>query len=337
MTGSVLSNTTPPSDAPPATNTPPVDTSGSSAPSLVSSTPPATSTTPSSDAPPATNTPPVDTPAAANTPPVDTANDWAAIKERIANGDEKLLQRLSRYSTLEAALKGGIEAQNKLGSLKPLQPIGKDSTPEEIAEYRKAHGIPDAPEGYELNLPEGIVLGDDDKPIADNFLKLAHEHNIPPAAVNAIIANHLQQRDKQIQEQAEFDYTTQLETEKELSSENVWGRETKVNVNLINQMLSSAPPGVKENLEHARLPNGKLLGNDTDTLVYLATLAREVNPYATLTGSRDDALPSIQAEMQQLEKLMGDHSSEYWKGPSAGAKQKRYLELVELKSKIQGR
>lgn len=274
-----------------------------------------------------------------NEQPTESVSDnWSTIRERVANGDEKLLKRLSRYSTLDEALRAGVEAQNKIGSLKPVQALTKDSTPEEIAAYRKANGIPETFDGYEINLPDGIVLGDNDKPIADAFLKIAHEHNLPPNAVNAIISSHLQLQEQAVQSQQEFDLNSQNEAQRQLKSSEVWGNEAKVNINLINDMFSNnAPPEVREMLEHARLPNGNLLGNDVPTLKFLASLAREVNPYATIAGASDDALSTIDAEMGELEKLMGDHKSDYWKGPTAEAKQKRYAQLIGLKNNIKSR
>lgn len=271
-------------------------------------------------------------------PTESVADNWSAVRERVANGDEKLLKRLSRYSTLDEALRAGVEAQNKIGSLKPVQALTKDSTPEEVAAYRKANGVPETPDGYDINLPDGIILGDNDKPIADAFLKIAHEHNLPPTAVNAIISSHLQLQEQAVQSQQEFDLNAQNEAQKQLKSSEVWGNEAKVNINLINDMLSNnAPPEVREMLEHARLPNGNLLGNDVPTLKFLASLAREVNPYATIAGASDDALSTIDAEMGALEKLMGDHTSDYWKGPTANAKQARYAQLIGLKNNIKSR
>lgn len=60
-------------------------------------------------------------------------------------------------------------------------PPGEGSTPEEIAEYRKQVGAPDDITGYKFKpekLPDGIIW---DEAGTGDFLKLAHDHNIPAA------------------------------------------------------------------------------------------------------------------------------------------------------------
>lgn len=264
--------------------------------------------------------------------------DWAKLREQLADGDDKVLKRLSRYATLKDAIKAGVEAQNKIGSIKAIQPITKESTPEEIAAYREAHGIPESPDKYEIKLPDGMVLGEEDKPMVDEFLKLAHENNIPAPVANALIAQQLAAREQLIEQQEAKDSQDLIDARKTLTSNDVWGSEAKLNINLINNMLDGAQPGLKEQLMGARLANGKLLGNDPDALLWLASVARDLNPLATVTPSSGmSTLQTVEEEIASLEKLMGDSNSDYWKGPNAQAKQDRYRALVEAKLKMQSK
>lgn len=71
------------------------------------------------------------------------------------------------------------------------------STPEEVAEFRKALGIPEKPDDYlgslkPQALPEGVQF---DESMAKAAAELAHKHNIPPAAMKELAAlqiNHVQ-------------------------------------------------------------------------------------------------------------------------------------------------
>ena len=254
------------------------------------------------------------------------STDWAALRVKVANGDEKILNRLSRYGTLEEALRGGVEAQNKLGAIKKPITISAESTPEDIAAYRKENNIPDSPDGYELDLGDGLVLGEYDKPIADEFLKVAHEHNLPPKAVNAIIAQQLKLQAAAVEEQENQDLNDRTSTSAALTSESMWGKEAKLNANLVANMLEDTPPGVREGLLQARLPNGKLLGNDVEAMTWLATTARKLNPYATVvpTPGRDVAA-TVEAEMKAIEAKMG--TPEYTKDE---AMQQRYRDLITI-------
>ena len=42
-------------------------------------------------------------------------------------------------------------------------------------------------------------------------------------------------------------------------------------------------------------------------------------------------------EIASIEKLMGDRSSDYWRGPKANDIQQRYRDLVEARDKTTGR
>jgi hypothetical protein len=84
-----------------------------------------------------------------------------------------------------------------------------------------------------------------------------------------------------------------------------------------------------------RLANGTLIANDPSMLRWLASLSREVNPTATVVpGSGVNAAQAIQSEMQNLQTMMGDRSSEYWKGPKAEALQARFRDLASVQDKI---
>jgi hypothetical protein len=64
-----------------------------------------------------------------------------------------------------------------------IVPPTEKSSPEEVAAYRKAIGVPESPEGYQLKpeqLPEGVTW---DESVAKRAAELAHKHNVPAAAM----------------------------------------------------------------------------------------------------------------------------------------------------------
>lgn len=292
---------------------------------VTDSAPAGTSETPAAAAPAPAPAAPTETTA---TPEAKGPEDWAAARTRIANGDEKVLQRLNRYSTQDEFIKAGLEAQNKIGAIKTRAPLTKDSTPEEVSAYRKANDIPEAPADYKIAMPDGLVLGEQDKVVAGKFQEIAHKHNLPTAAVNEIIAGQMKIQNEMIAEQQAADNLGLQEAQAALGSPEVWGSEVKLNLNLINGMLDSAPAGVKDQLLGARLADGSLLGNNVDTLKWLSTMARELNPYATVTPGGNGNSQTIDTEMAELQKLMGDRKSDYWVGPLAAAKQERFRALA---------
>lgn len=83
-----------------------------------------------------------------------------------------------------------INAQRLVGKKGVFIPNEK-SPPEEVAEYRKALGIPDSTEGYQIKpekLPDGMSWDDND---AKQFVEIAHRNHIPPRAMKELVNAHV--------------------------------------------------------------------------------------------------------------------------------------------------
>lgn len=90
------------------------------------------------------------------------------------------------------------------------------SKPEEIAEFRKALGVPENPEDYlgvlkPEALPEGVQF---DENLAKQAAELAHKHNIPPAAMKELAALQIGQMQAMTQASNQM-VMQQLETGKQ--------------------------------------------------------------------------------------------------------------------------
>ena len=89
---------------------------------------------------------------------------------------------------VESMAKGFNGLEQLLGKkAHAIIPPNEKSTPEEIAEYRKAIGVPESPEGYKLKpeqLPDGVTWDDS---VAKRAAELAHRHNIPAAAMSELM------------------------------------------------------------------------------------------------------------------------------------------------------
>ena len=106
--------------------------------------------------------------------------DW---RKTVSKDDAKVLARLERYASPEAAMQALIAAQNRIaaGELKPV--LGKNATPEQVAEYRAALGIPEAPDKYDLGKDAAGIAPELLSPV----LKHAHETNQTPEQVKATL------------------------------------------------------------------------------------------------------------------------------------------------------
>lgn len=319
-------------DATPATGTSPAapTTDTTTAPPVAPAAAPVADTT--------TTVAPADTTTAAPTTTTTseaapTPSDWASLRTQYSKGDEKLEKRLARYSSAEAALDALVAAQNKIASGQVKSPLPENATPEQVNEWRAENGIPTKAEEYEIKLSNGLVLGDDDKPYVDKFLSQALEANMKPEQVNKVLDWYYQNQDAQIAELKVADQAAAQAAAEEMRKE--WGSEYKLNFNMINSMLDTAPEGVKDQILGARLADGAPLGSNPAVLRWLATTARELNPTATVVPTQgSNAAATIEAELASITKLMGDHKSEYWKGPTSERLQTRYRELVSVQEKL---
>ena len=126
-----------------------------------------------------------------NTPPAGLLNEDGSFSEgwldRLPESLAEAKPTLGKFQSFGDLAKGYVSLQSLMGSKANAVVIpGEKSTPEEIAAYRKAVGVPDAPEGYQLKpeqLPEGLSWDDE---LAKGFAEIAHKHNIPPAAMKEL-------------------------------------------------------------------------------------------------------------------------------------------------------
>jgi hypothetical protein len=259
-----------------------------------------------------------------------TASDW---REKMASGDEKVLKQLERYATPDQVAKALIETKRKISAGEFKKPLAADASPEDVAAWRQENGIPESFDKYEVKLSNGMVIGEEEKPFVDEFLKVAHAVNATPETVNKMLGWYYETTDARAEEQIQSDLAYKREAEETLRSE--WGADYKTNLNLLNSVFDTAPEGLKQNLMSARLADGTVLGNNPEALKFLAGLAREINPIATVVpGAGAGAPQAIADEIAKLTKLAGDYDSEYWKGPNSANMQKRLDDLLAAQSRM---
>lgn len=256
-------------------------------------------------------------PAAAITP--DWPADW---RTKAAAGDEATVKMLERFaSPLDLVKK--IREQDKLissGQLK--QPLPKDATPEQLAEYRKQNGIPESADKYEINLPEGFKIDANDKPVIDAILGAAHSKNASPEVVNAMIAAYYQQ---------EAAFNNQMEESRDKYHQacddilhKEWGGEYRGEVNRINNLLATFPDDARAALQDGKDNNGMRLLDNIGLMRGLAALSRQLNPVTTiLPGSGGDQAQSVDTEIAAIEKRFSGSKEEadaYYKDAPAQAR-----------------
>lgn len=276
------------------------------------------------ETPPPANTPPSPPPASNDgsgdktlTIQADWPADW---REKSAGEDKDFIKQLSRFSTPADLAKSYSELQKKVssGEYKKNIPFPKDGTPEQQNEWRKEVGIPESPDKYDLKFDNGLVIGEDAKPIVDKWLAKAHQLNMPPEYVKGGIASYME-IEQEIAAQAvkqERDFT--VKTEESLRQK--WGPEYLPNKNLAeNFAVNTFGPDIGKAIMQA----------GPEAVEALVRLSRDLNPAMTVVPNSSDPSASIADEIKQLEGQMGTME---WK--SDKSKQQRYLDLIEARGRM---
>lgn len=281
---------------------------------------------PAAPAPAAAAAPPAD-PAA---PPVTDPATPPATPEwrtRMAKGDEKLLKRLERYATDADVANALVHAQDRIAKgIKPT--LDANATPEQVKEYRTLLGVPEKPEDYKLELAGGRVVGDEDRPMVDAFLKEMHAAHAPPALVNAAINAYYARQDAAIEAREDLDLDQKVACTTQLKED--FGSEFKENMLAVAGLLDILPTGVGDALRGARLADGTALFNDPNVVRGLVQLARDLNPAASVVpGSGGNAAQTVAEKIKALTDVMATRDL-------TPAERKQLTELNEAQERLAG-
>lgn len=286
--------------------------------------------TPPAPADPAGDPPPPADPAGDTPPASDFEKDW---RSALSKGDGDLLKFLGRYQSPDSAIKKFKEINDDIKAGKYRKPIGDDATDEEKAAYRKEQGIPDTADGYYDKLPEGLVVGDDDKPFVGKFLAEMHAVDAPPAMVNAALDSYYAILQEQAETQA--DVARQAEQAGVEALRGEWGADYKRNLNVMHSYLDTLPKPVAEAFRFGKGGDGVPLGYNPEVLKWLTGQALEANPVATLVpGAGANQASAIADEMAEIEGIMRSDRDRYNKDDKMQA---RYRELITGKMKLEGK
>jgi len=249
-------------------------------------------------------------------------------RDAFAGDDEKFKSQLERYNT-PADLGNAFREQRATisgGNLKTG--LAEGATEDDIKAYRETNGIPLESDGYLENLPEGLVLGEDDKEIFADFAGAMHEMNVEPAVMHKVIDWYNGFAEDQQDTLAEIDHSHHQETEDALRTE--WGTDYRANINLVGSLIESTFGEENANaLLNARDAEGRAIMNIPGVLEGLANLSRKINPVAQLapkSGRTPDQ--TLEDEIGEIEKYMKEDRAKYNKDEKAQA---RLRELYQIR------
>jgi hypothetical protein len=268
------------------------------------------------------------------------------IAEHAAAGDEKAfkreMKRLERISD-PAAIYGmyrELEAKFDKGGL--LRVPGEGASEEEVKAFHKAIGVPEDAKEYveNLSLPDGVQLGDRDKELAGDFATDMHEAGLTQSQMDKAMSWYFKNEEARAAHVDQLDDQNRDETMRALKEE--FGPALQRNVNAISTLFAYAPGGGDMQNENAlfnrllsgRMADGTIIGDDVDMNKFLISLAKEVNPVATVVDNADATGKTIDEELKEISNLRRTDRQAYNKDVKL---QERERELIAAQQKQQAR
>lgn len=252
--------------------------------------------------------------------------DW---RTQIAGTDEAIAKRLSRYSSPKDVANALLSVQNRISSGELRSALPKNATEDQVKAWRQENGIPDAPDKYELKLADGLVVGEDDKPLIDNLLKSMHKVNAPAGIASEVVNFYYQTKEAEEAKRQQADADAARAASDALHAE--WGAEFRPNMNMIDGLLDTAPAGVKDLIKFGRLSDGTPIMANPDAIRWLNNMAREINPVTTVVPNAGaNVSGAIEDEIAKIEKTMRTDRKAY----NADEKmQARYRDLLNARER----
>jgi hypothetical protein len=245
---------------------------------------------------------------------------------------EELKPTLERYSTEQDFGKAFMELRKQNSQRMAVQPKPDNGTEEDLAKWREAVGIPEEPGAYLENLPEGTVLGEDDKVIFSSLAESLHSSDVKPDVLHGIIDWYNGYRDEEMAaiETQDASDATQVS---DLLREEMGVGEFRANINIINSFIESElGEEMGQLLVNARGGDGKALFNNPEILKFFAKTARQVVPQSTIVGNTEGSMQGMMDRKKELEGWMGAPTGspewkKYWEDKDASDE---YLKILTV-------
>lgn len=254
----------------------------------------------------------------------DIATDW---RRGVAGDDDKYYADLQRFNTPADYGNSFREAQQTIRSGNLKAALGEDATDEDVQAYREANGIPLEVEGYFKNLPEGVVVGEDDQELFNQFAGEMHGLNVPPEVMHKVVDWYNGFAENEQAARLEADGVDKEEANVALRES--WGADYTANMNLVTGFLKSTfGEEAEQQLLNGRFQDGRAFLNDPRIMQGLAAVARVVNPIHQLVPGGGDPEQTLNDEIAEIEGFMRTNRHEYNQDQG---KQDRLVQLYQLR------
>lgn len=264
---------------------------------------------------------------AATTTETTATPDWRA---RLAGEDKTFLKTLDRYASEADFGKAHRALHQKLSSGEYKRDLPENATDEEKGAWRKERGVPDKVEGYEVKLPDGLVLGESDAPVVDLFKAFAHGKNYTPQQFNEALGWYYETQDALASQRSDADATFKTKAEDELRAE--YGNDYRRNMNVLGTVRDSMPEGLAANLLAGRLADGTKIGDSPAVIRWMVQQGLEINPAGTLLpSSGGDHGKTVTARLEEIRVFRRENPDKYDQDKKLQAEE---LQLLDAQTKL---
>lgn len=224
--------------------------------------------------------------------------DW---RKRLTGGDEKMMKRISRFASEASFAKAAFDSMDKLRQMPAnTGKLPDNATDEQRAEWRKAQGIPEKADAYQLPKVAGYDWSDADRTVADDFFTAAHEANMTQAQAERAFSWYADRMQTITADQYEKDTSSRNALEDDLRSE--WGPEYRANVKMLARYAEQTP-GAGASILEARLPDGRRLGEVPEFVKDLVERARDhYGDSSFIAGDGGSSMNNRKAEIENVMK-----------------------------------
>ena len=188
---------------------------------------------------------------------------------------------------------------------------GKNASEEEVAAYRKAVGIPDAPEGYEFPTADGQDVTPEIEAARGEWAKTFHELGVPKDTAAKLIERVRAESEQQLAAQVQADKSYAKEQEAALRAE--WkGDEFDKNKTLANRAFTDVAnrAGVTATeLTQIETKDGRFLLDDARMVRVFAAIGREMAEGTLSPALNDSERDTVENEVADVRRQIGEAQS----------------------------
>jgi len=251
----------------------------------------------------------------ASPPAGDAPKVWDNWRQDLSGGDEKILNELTRIKSPSDIGKELLRQKQELSKRREPLSLPKDATPEQVAEYRKAIGVPDQGtlDGYGVKAPDGYTMSEVEKGALTDFTKIMHDKNIPTSAVKEATDFFFRAQEANRQALNQLDVNRQKEWQGSL--EQKLGKDFKPMIAageaFLNQRFAENPEA-KAELLNARLPGGGKLGDNPYFIELVLDQALKSGFNDRIEANEmEGGGKSLAAQQQEIESLLTTDRARY--------------------------